>query len=182
MPLFFHNAVITEHASSIIDYINKNPDSFGGLSSNYWEGRTLQLGQIKDINILNILKKHKDELLSKFYELSKIKETVYIDSLHIVRWPVGYELNPHADGENPDGTKHEFSWRNFGTVTFLNEDFEGGDLYLPNQGLTIKAKTGCSAIFPGTLEYLHGVSKITSGVRYTLASFLTYDKSHEYKI
>ena len=64
----------------------------------------------------------------------------------------------------------------------MNDDFEGGELYLPNKNIVIKSKIGYSAIFPGTLEYLHGVKPIISGTRYTIASFLTYDQSHEYKI
>lgn len=182
MPLIFKNEVISQHYQTLIDYINNHQDDFGQLDNSYWGGRTIYLNKIKDTNILSILKDHKNELLSKFHQLSGIEQEVYIDSLHLVRWVEGYELKPHADGENPDGSQHEFHWRNFGTVTFLNDDFTGGVLYLPNQDMMIQSKTGYSAIFPGTLEYLHGVTPVTSGVRYTIASFLTYDKSHEFKV
>ena len=49
--------------------------------------------------------------------------------------------------------------------------------YFPNQKLEIQPKAGHTVFFPGTLEYLHGVSRITKGNRYTIASFLTYDQS-----
>jgi hypothetical protein len=32
--------------------------------------------------------------------------------------------------------------------------------------------------FPGTLTFLHGVRPITSGARYTLTLFWTYDKNY----
>lgn len=182
MPLFFENKVIKHHALEIIGYINDHKEDFGQLGADYWQGRTIHLNQIRSQTIIQILKDHKEFLLSEFLRLAECKKDVYIDSLHLVRWTEGYELKPHADGENPDGSRHEFFWRDFGTVTFLNEDFEGGELYLPRQDLVIKAKTGYSAAFPGTLEYLHGVSKVTKGTRYTIASFLTHDKSREYKI
>jgi len=182
MPLVFENRVIKENAPFIVNYIDNHKEDFGELGSNYWQGRTIYMSRIKDDKVRSILKEHKELLLSEFYRLSEITQPVYIDSLHLVRWVEGYELKPHADGENPDGSKHEFHWRNFGTVTFLNEDFEGGILYLPNQKIEIPSKTGYSAIFPGTLEYLHGVTPVTKGVRYTIASFLTYDQSHEFKI
>jgi predicted 2-oxoglutarate/Fe(II)-dependent dioxygenase YbiX len=180
MPLIFENPVIKKHAAEIIDYINSHQEEFGSLGPGYWQGRTIYTSQIKDYRLIDILKEHKKFLLSEFVSLTACERDIYIDSLHLVRWTEGYELMPHADAENPDGSKHEFFWRDFGTVTFLNEDFEGGDLYLPNQNITIKAKVGYSAIFPGNLEYLHGVSKVTKGTRYTIASFLTYDKSREY--
>lgn len=182
MIFLFENTIIKENASRIISYINNNEYSFGELGKDYWKGRTIYLSQIRDDSVKKILKEHKNELLNKFNEHYKDSKPIYIDSLHIVRWPVGYELKPHADGENPDGTQHEYYWRNFGTATFLNEDFEGGDLYFPNKDVIIKPKIAYTAIFPGTLEYLHGVTKITKGVRYTLASFLTYDKNKEFKI
>jgi hypothetical protein len=34
-------------------------------------------------------------------------------------------------------------------------------------------------VFPGTLDYLHGVRPVTHGMRHTLASFLTFDQAHE---
>ena len=67
--------------------------------------------------------------------------------------------------------------REFKLRGILNENFEGGMLYYPNKNIEIKPKKGYSAIHLGNLEYLHGVTKITHGSRYTIASFLTYDES-----
>jgi len=182
MPLFFENYVLKENAKTIMDYINNHQDDWGDLKEgreNYWTGRSIHFDRIKDEQILKILRDYREELFKKFYELSGVTRTIYNDILSLTRWPIGYELQPHADAEEPDGRPHPFPWRNFGTVGFLNEDFEGGELYLPNQNITIKAKAGYSAVFPGTVEYLHGVTKITSGCRYTIASFLTYDENHQ---
>lgn len=183
MPLLFENQIIKENSSKIIDYINSNSEDFGQLGSDYWQGRTIYLHQIKDPGIIQILKNHKDHMIEQFINLCSIDRTIYIDSLHLVRWTEGYELHPHADAEEPDGRPHPFPWRDFGTVTFLNEDFEGGILYYPNKdGLQVPAKTGYTAIHTGSVDCLHGVTKVTKGVRYTIASFLTYDPKHEFKI
>ena len=181
MPLIFQNAILNRYSSIIKSYIDGHQDDFGELDGSYWGGRTIHIPKIKNINVVNILKEYKYELINNYYSLSEDSKPIYIDSLHLVRWPIGYELKPHADAENPDGAPHPFPWRNFGTVGFLNDDFEGGELYLPNKNIVIKSKIGHSVIFPGTLEYLHGVKPIISGTRYTIASFLTYDQSHEYK-
>jgi hypothetical protein len=183
MPILFENKVIKNNASKIIDYINNHQKDFGELGSDYWQGRTIYINQITDSEILQILKDHKNHMIEEFVKISGVDKPVYIDSLHLVRWTEGYELRPHADAEEPDGRPHPFPWRDFGTVTFLNEDFEGGILFYPNKdNLQVPAKTGHTAIHTGSIDCLHGVTPITKGVRYTIASFLTYDQSHEFRI
>ena len=182
-PIIFENKIIKPNTTKIIDYINSHQSDFGELGSNYWQGRTIYLNQVKSSEIVQILKDHKDFMIEEFMRLSDIQKPLYIDSLHLVRWVEGYELHPHADAEEPDGRPHPFPWRDFGTVTFLNENFEGGVLYYPNQnGLKVPAQSGYTAIHSGNINHFHGVTPITKGVRYTIASFLTYDQSHEFKI
>jgi hypothetical protein len=183
MPVVFENIIIKDNSNKIIDYINSHLSDFGELGNDYWKGRQIYMNQIKDQNIYNIIKDGKDYMLSEFIKLAEIKQPLYIDSLHIVRWTEGYELRPHADAAEPNGSVHPFPWRDFGTVTFLNDDFEGGVLYYPNKNnLQVPSQPGYSAIHTGGLDCLHGVTKITKGVRYTIASFLTYDPNHAYKI
>lgn len=181
LPLVFENKVIKNNAAKIIDYIEDNKKDFGNLGESYWQGRSIYIEQIKDPEIVKVMKEGKEYMVSQFVEKLGITKSIYVDSLHIVRWTEGYELLPHADAVEPDGREHPFPWRDFGTVTFLNEDFDGGLLYYPNKnGLEVPAKIGYSAIHSGGIDCLHGVTKITKGVRYTIASFLTYDQKHSY--
>jgi hypothetical protein len=181
MPLFFENSALLGRTQIIIDYINNHQEDFGEIKKDdYWSGRSIFFHNIKDNTVKDILLQYKDELINKFHELSGIEDDVYYDTLHLARWPVGYELIPHADAVEPDGRDHPFPYRNFGTVGFLNENFEGGILYYPNKdNLQVTPKTGYSAIHTGGLDCLHGVTRITSGCRYTIASFLTYDKNRQ---
>ena len=178
MPLLFENKVIKAHSEEIINYIKQHVEDFGELGDDYWKGRQIYMNQVRDPHIVQIMRNHKDYMLEEFVKLCEIDKPVYVDSLHFVRWTEGYELHPHADAvDNP------FPWRDFGTVTFLNEDFEGGVLYYPNKdNLEVPAKAGYTAIHTGGTDCLHGVSKMTKGVRYTIASFITYDQQHEFKI
>lgn len=50
-----------------------------------------------------------------------------------------------------------------------------GEIYFPRIGIKFKPEPGTMFLFPGTLKYLHGVKKITTGVRHTVATFLTFD-------
>lgn len=101
-----------------------------------------------------------------------------LDVLHLVGWPTGYQMTPHADNAHESGEIHEFHWRDYSGVLYLNDDFEGGGLYLPKQDILIEPHKGMFVSLPCGLSHMHGVQEITSGLRITLAFFLTTDISH----
>lgn len=105
---------------------------------------------------------------------------VYPTGPCLVRWPVGSMQWPHADKElheGPDaGKPGNFPWYDLGTIFYLNEDYEGGRLHFPKQGVAIKPKKKAAYFFPGDLNYIHGVDVITEGVRYTSPWFWTITK------
>jgi len=147
--------------------------------SNVWSGRVIYNNQFENLqeenfNLLYSINKK----ISLDYNLS---EDIYPDYLGLVKWEIGDAQHPHADGEEING-KHIFYWRNFGCVYYLNDDYEGGEIYFPNQNIQIKPKPNTLVFFPGTLEFLHGVKPITKGIRYTLTSFWTFDKTHSLKL
>tara|TARA_R100001015_G_C4526697_1_gene94201 strand:- start:70 stop:558 length:489 start_codon:yes stop_codon:yes gene_type:complete len=84
----------------------------------------------------------------------------YIEMAQIVEWPNGSNQPPHCDLAR-GGTKST-------SITYLNDDFEGGETYFTQQDLIIKPKRGKTVFFDGK-KFEHGVQKITKGIRYTLA-------------
>jgi prolyl 4-hydroxylase len=114
--------------------------------------------------------------IKKQYNLDK---DVYPDTLQVVRWFPGMEQHPHADDmSNTDIAG--FDHRMFGTVLYLNNNYSGGHTFYPNFDFEIVPKQGTLAMHPGDPEHLHGVTKIESGIRYTIASFWTYEKGKSY--
>lgn len=101
-----------------------------------------------------------------------------IDVLHLVGWPTGWKMEPHADNAHASGEQHEFHWRDYSGVLYLNDDFEGGGLYLPKQDVLIQPKKGMFVSLPCGLSHTHGVTEVTKGLRITLAFFLTTDAAH----
>ena len=75
------------------------------------------------------------------------------------------EMGPHAD--QADGN---LSLR-YSIVTYLNDDYEGGEIEFPNQSIKIKPVAGSSIIFPSSAPYLHRSHKIISGKKYMCPSF-----------
>lgn len=145
--------------------------------ANIWKDRVVTI---------DTFEKYSPEIIPVLQEIiSRMKKT--IDSFFnvdckptgpcIVRWPVGTRQEPHADKEmheGPDaGTPNSFPWYDIGTVFYLNDDYEGGELYFPLQGIEFKPKPGAAYFFPGDKNYIHGVRPITSGVRYTAPFFWT---------
>ena len=89
----------------------------------------------------------------------------------IVRWLPGQRQNPHADKElheGPDaGMPNDFPNYDLSSLFYLNDDYEGGELYFPLQDVKFKPKKGAAYFFPGDKNYIHGVTEIKSGIRYT---------------
>jgi hypothetical protein len=144
-------------------------------SNDNWHQRVIYSNQFPNLE-LNY-EKYLIDLKEKIKSDFNITEEIYPDYLGLVRWRTGDMQHPHADGELENGI-HTYHWRNFGCVYYLNDDYDGGEIYFPNQNIELKPKPNTLVFFPGTLEFLHGVKPITNGVRYTLTSFWTYDKQY----
>lgn len=77
--------------------------------------------------------------------------------------PVGWSAELHVDSVDPE------PWIEFSTVVYLNDDFTGGEIYFPNQNFSYKPKKLSAVFFPSAgSEYIHGVTEILSGNRYTI--------------
>ena len=57
------------------------------------------------------------------------------------------------------------------TVVTLNEDFEVGGTYFPNQNSKLKGKKGDISIHPGQITHWHGGLPVEAGQRYIIVSF-----------
>lgn len=146
----------------------------------FWKGRLLGHRDVKDsfsVDAMHCaLLDARQEVLS-FYETYP-QPNLHVDVLHLVGWPTGYQMTPHADNAHESGEIHEFHWRDYSGVLYLNDDFEGGGLYLPKQDIMIEPRKGMFVSLPCGISHMHGVQEITSGLRITLAFFLTTDASH----
>jgi len=60
-------------------------------------------------------------------------------------------------------------------VAYINEDYEGGELYFPRFDLTIKPKTGDVVMFPSTYIYEHASNDMISGTKYSIVIMTDYN-------
>jgi len=145
-------------------YVHANLLAFKGM-----------FGTDKDIECLEILIGIRNKIRDHIINIRNLNVSLYSDTLQIVRWLPGNEQHPHADSENPDGSPHPYPWREHASIVYLNDEFDGGVTYFPELNVDSKPTPRTLVTFPGTKEYMHGVTKVDNGRRYTIASFWTTD-------
>jgi hypothetical protein len=84
----------------------------------------------------------------------------------IMRIQPGMELNPHVDDYNkPSLVKHDC----LSATIYLNDDFEGGELYYSNLNIDYKPKRGSIVFHPGFEDlYMHGVREVIGSSRHAI--------------
>lgn len=84
------------------------------------------------------------------------------------KWVPGSFAEPHADNTDENGNPSSWRQNKYVAILYLNEEYDGGELYFVQHGIEIAPKTGTVVVFDPNSEYLHGVKMIKSGLRYTL--------------
>lgn len=104
-----------------------------------------------------------------------VSELRYWEALNFVKYGPGQHFQEHTD--------HGYSYNCVvSTVTYVNDDYEGGEIYFRLQGLNIKPKAGDLFIFPSTYMYPHQALPVHSGTKYSIVTMLDYsDKFHNEK-
>lgn len=117
--------------------------------------------------------------------------TIRTEQYLINRWRTGREQTPHLDYFYEEEPGHDykkldrynlpksfldtfgkmFQTKHYSSLLYLNEDYEGGELYFPEYNLSIKPEAGTLICFKGDENTLHGVKMVTEGVRYTISLF-----------
>lgn len=106
--------------------------------------------------------------------------------LYVVH-PTGTYIDPHTDILDIDNPDYEndtyekqikefpFLWSgHLSILAYLNDEYDGGELYFPEHNFGVRPKKGMLILFPGNLHYVHGVAPITSGTRYTLSQWCKF--------
>ena len=184
---YFENTISYE--KELIDILNKiDLDERSYIRIPKWEpwyssnDMSTMYGQKKFIHVPDLKKSIGDDLLDQhtlyivnsllmapemcainFCKFNKIDQsTINLDLSHVSlnRYDSGQGMGPHYDGQDGDSNlKYSF-------VTYLNDDYDGGEINFPNQNLTIKPKAGSLVMFPSQKPYIHESKPVLSGVKY----------------
>jgi hypothetical protein len=154
-----------------------NEDGVCIYDASYWEDRvatepTLKRVDPRAVEIIQGLQERLKVEVDKFFNVD-----ARATSPALVRWLPGQFQNPHADKElhegNQRGKPNDFPYYDIAGLFYLNDDYQGGELYFPEQGIQFKPKRGAAYFFPGDMNYIHGVTRVESGIRYVSPFFWT---------
>jgi hypothetical protein len=137
----------------------------------HWPHLPEELKEIKNIydDTDAILKK-----CLKDYESRYNFKMEFMESINFVRYEVGQHFSVHTD--------HGFSYTcTLSSLVYLNDDYEGGELWFPYINLKFKPKKGDVLFFPSTYIFAHGAMPVTEGVKYSAVTMFDYkDNNKEY--
>jgi len=135
----------------LINFYKKNKN----LSFSFRDVFPLNLDQFNIQN--NSLEFLRDKLNNEAFKINNSE----IDWFEIVKWPEGSYQPLHFDTASEKTT--------LSSITYLNDDYEGGNTYYEND-LTIKPVKKRSLFFDGNY-YKHGVKKVTTNTRFVVAAW-----------
>jgi len=90
-------------------------------------------------------------------------------AIDFLRYNDGTYYWPHIDGQYLEGSivRRSNVNRDITCVVYLNDDYEGGEIYFPFFDVVKKPTAGDILMYPGSWKYLHGVHPV-SGNRYAI--------------
>jgi hypothetical protein len=104
-----------------------------------------------------------------------LKEYVGRNNHYHITSDEGYVLlrydEGHFYGEHADSYTNQNVVRALSVLLYLNDDYEGGEIVFPRQGVTIKPEPGSMVIFPSTGTHPHEALKVTKGTKYAIVTW-----------
>lgn len=95
----------------------------------------------------------------------------YWEAINYVKYGPGQHFMEHHD--------HGFSYNcTVSLVAYVNDDYEGGELYFRLQDLKIKPQAGDLYVFPSNFMYPHQAMPVLSGTKYSIVTMLDYSKKY----
>jgi hypothetical protein len=105
---------------------------------------------------------------SKMYNINNLQ---YWEAFNFVKYGAGQHFMEHHD--------HGFSYNcTVSLVSYVNDDYEGGELFFRLQNLKVKPEAGDLFVFPSNFMYPHQAMPVTSGVKYSIVTMLDYNKKY----
>ena len=169
---------IQDFCPTISEWDNSEPSVFAEdgtclYNAEYWSNRQCSSPILKKLNVevWEIIDKYVDKMARQIeadYGLLVEKRSPVI-----MRWVAGNEQQPHADKQLNTGEPNAFINYDINSLFYYNNDFVGGELYYPQYDIKITPEPGLAVVHPGDINYLHGVTRVESGERFTTPSFYT---------
>lgn len=140
------------------------------MSPGHWQYLTPEFEEIKKVyeEVDAILKTCLQDYESRFNFKME-----YMEAINFVKYKEGNHFSVHTD--------HGFSYTcTLSTVAYLNDDYDGGELWFPYMNIKLKPQKGDVIFFPSTYIFAHASLPVTNGTKYSAVTMFDYnDKNHK---
>lgn len=192
-----HKQILRENIFSIENFLSTEDClelSNFCKTRDYWPNDFYKRGEVaKD----DPSKRPQHQLVNKYIEIGLNEVSYHFGREMKLLYPAvlrqyksGSNLEIHSDGAplNPETNEvdylrdydplheHPVTLTEGALVIYINDDYEGGEIFFPDLDLEIKPKAGQLISWPSGPMFEHGVKHISGGNRYVISSFLTNPK------
>jgi len=156
-------------------------------------GDQVKMPEYRDCLDCKISPKHLENVPSGFEEMksiysdteTRLKECLndyerrynikmdFMEAINYVKYGENQHFNVHSD--------HGFSYTcTLSSIMYLNDDYEGGELWFPYFSFKFRPECGDVLFFPSAFIYAHASMKVTSGVKYSAVTMFDWnDRNHQ---
>lgn len=138
------------------------------IRTNLNMGLTYLAGQTNNGVLQNVHNQFNMLLLAttlSYAERYGLHETLTHEPYSMLKYRSGQQYHAHYDGSSETG-------RVISAITYLNDDYEGGELEFPNFNIKIKPQAGMLILFPSNFAYTHIAHPVISGTKYALVTWI----------
>ena len=153
----------------VVDEKKSTPDNLVEVVDERRVAEHVELGN--DFNLINdLVRKAFTEIPPKYFNC----EVEWYERPTLMRYHAGGYYYSHADSENMN--LEQTYWkkimdRDLSLLLYLNDDYEGGELFFRRFNYRIRPKAGMAIMFPSDNRYIHTAETVEEGVRYAIVSW-----------
>lgn len=187
----YHNAISPELCQHIIDTLE---DNLNGQTQYTWQGAKVTeadevLSSVRNCLDFKLGSKNLGPRTEENTKLYEMHEHAF-RSIHPCTndygryWGVGINYFEAFNFVKYDGPGTHFKIHadhgpgyvtTVSVVAYINDDYEGGEIYFPRFDLTIKPQKGDVVVFPSTYIYEHASNDMISGKKYAIVIMTDYN-------
>ncbi len=157
------NFITPEDAQTLIDQQN-DPNAERNPYPEYYAKRYGGTSLPYNKTVMDIMIKYGLKSNQVHKEQNGFVNPIYVFKGFGSHWLAGTKGGLHLDAQDPE------PFIEWSTIIYLSDpaDYEGGVIYFPNQDFEYKPRKYSAVFFPSAgSEYIHGITTVTSGHRYT---------------
>ena len=167
------NFLSKENCNELVKYFKNNTHKCRSLEHPLFNNRTISVNDVDSLKCQKILRVFEFKVTQAVSKLHDCKSYVFMEYWDIVHWDAGMEMGAHRDNQYDPHT--DLSARHYTAICYLNDDYSGGSTFFSEENKECTPETGKLVTFKSEVE--HGVNKVISGDRYTLAMWFTRDEN-----